>query len=221
MKTLRTERIPARTDDEIRELILEFLYSTHKKSRSVIRGVKISEIKRVLKNKGLTQQEIARNLYYLVQTGWVAENRKTFTLERGGKTIYTEDISYKITDVGINHFEGPSRFQKTSRLNGINIKKIRGVVVIGNDNVVYNKHSNLYRGLDLLGEEIRLSDKLSDKQKLICQAEIDTIKSQLSKPTPDHNIVRTAWNALKAVATLGGVISTLEKVRALIAPLLA
>ena len=185
------------------------------------RGVKISEIKRVLKDKGLTQQEIARNLYYLIQTGWVAENKKTLRIEKGGKTIYVEDVSYRITEVGINHFEGPSKFQRTSRLNGINIKNIRGVVVVGNDNIVYNKHSNLYRSLDLLGEEIRRSDKFSDKQKLTCQAEIDTIKSQLSKPTPDRSILRTAWDALRTIATIGGVINILEKVRALIEPLLA
>lgn len=222
MKKLRTKQIQAeRTDDEIRELILEFFYSKYKKARSVKRGVKTSEIKRVLKNAGLTEREIACNLYYLVQTGWVAENKKIFQLQKGGKTISVEDISYKIAEKGINHFEGPSKFQRIDRLDGINVKNIQGIVVIGNDNVVYNKYNNLYRSLDLLGEELRLSNTLSDEQKLICQAEIDTIKSQLSKPTADRSIVRTAWNALKTVATIGGVITVLEKVRPLIERLLA
>jgi hypothetical protein len=209
-------------EDEIRELILKYFYSAYKKSRSVTRGIKRRKIKQDLKNLGLREHEIASNLYYLVQTSYVAEIRKTFPLQKGGKTISAEDISYKITALGINHFEGPSIFQRNSKkLNGIKVERIQGVVVIGNDNVVYNKHSNLYRSLDLLGEEIRLSDKVSDKQKLSYQAEIDTIKSQLSKPAPDRSIIRRAWNALKGVATVGGVITTLEKVRELIQPLLA
>jgi hypothetical protein len=92
--------------------------------------------------------------------------------------------------------------------------------VIGDGNYVYNRYSNLYRSLDLLGEEIRQTDKLSDEEKLNYQAEIETIKSQLLKPNPDRSILRTAWNALKGVATIGGVVGVLEKVKALIQPLI-
>lgn len=184
-------------------------------------GLKRRKIKRDLKAQGLSEQEIARNLYYLVQTGWIAQNVKTFPLQRGSKTIYVDSISYKITDKGINDFEGHSRFQKVPRLNGIKLEKIRGIVVIGDHNVIYNKHSRLFKSLDLMGEEIRFSDKLSDEQKLSCQAEIDTITSQLSKAIPDRNIIRRAWNALKAIVTIGGVVNILEKVRPLIEQLLS
>ncbi|MGD0027864.1 MAG: hypothetical protein ABSC91_02885 [Candidatus Bathyarchaeia archaeon] len=210
-----------KTSDEIRELILEYLYSKYKKSRSVSgAGVKRREIKQVLKERGLNEQEIASNLYYLIQSGWVNEERKTFPITRGSTTIRAENISYRIADKGINHFEGPSKFQRTQKLTGINITNIHGVTVIGDGNYVYNQYSNLYRSLDLLGEEIRQTDRLSDEQKLNYQAEIETIKSQLLKPNPDRSILRTAWNVLKGVATVGGIVSALEKVRALIQPLL-
>jgi len=214
-------RAPLKTNDEIRELILRFLFSKYKKSRGVSGvGVKSREIKQALKEEGLKEQEIAGNLYYLVQSGWVDEERRTFPISRGGRTIKAETISYKITDKGINHFEGSSKFQRTYKLTGINITNIQGVTVIGDGNYVYNQYSNLYRSLDLLGEEIRRTDRLSDEEKLNFQAEIETIKSQLLKPNPDRNILRTAWNALKAVATIGGVVSVFEKVRALIEPLI-
>lgn len=210
-----------KTSDEIRELILEYLYSKYKKSRSVSgAGVRRREIKQVLKEKGLNEQEVASNLYYLIQSGWVNEERKTFPITRGGATIRAESVSYRIADKGINHFEGPSKFQRTPKLTGINITNIQGVTVIGDGNYVYNQYSNLYRSLDLLGEEIRQTDRLSDEEKLNYQAEIETIKSQLLKSDPDRSILRTAWNVLKSVATVGGVVSALEKVRALIQPLL-
>jgi len=214
-------RAPEKTNDEIRELILSFLFSKYKKSRSVSgAGVKRREIKQALKEQGLKEQEIASNLYYLIQTGWVDEERRTFPISRGRGTIKAETISYRITDKGINHFEGPSKFQRIHKLTGINITNIQGVTVIGDGNYVYNQHSNLYRSLDLLGEEIRRTDRLSDEEKLNYQAEIETIKSQLLKPNPDRNILRTAWNALKFVATIGGVVSVFEKVRAMIEPLI-
>jgi hypothetical protein len=102
----------------------------------------------------------------------------------------------------------------------INITNIQGVTVIGEGNYVHSQYSDLYQSLDLLGEGIRQADRLSDEAKLNYQAEIETIKSQLLKPNPDRSILKTAWNALKGVATVGGVMSALEKVRALIQPLL-
>ncbi|MCJ7425217.1 hypothetical protein MUP01_13260 [Candidatus Bathyarchaeota archaeon] len=102
----------------------------------------------------------------------------------------------------------------------INITNIQGVTVIGEGNYVHSQYSDLYQSLDLLGEGIRQADRLSDEAKLNYQAEIETIKSQLLKPNPDRSILKTAWNALKGVATVGGVVSALEKVRALIQPLL-
>lgn len=212
---------PDKASDEIRELILEYLYSKYKRSRSVTgAGVRRREIKQALKGKGLKEQEIASNLYYLIQSGWIEENKKTFLITRGQGTIKAENVSYTITDKGINHFEGPSKFQKIQKLEGINITNIQGVTVIGDGNYVYNQYSNLYRSLDLLGEEIRRTDRLSDEEKLNYQAEIETIKSQLLKPNPERSILGTAWNVLKGVATIGGVVGALETVRTLIQPLL-
>jgi hypothetical protein len=214
-------RAPEKNNDEIRDTILRFLFLRHKKSRSVSgAGIKSREIKQELKEEGLSEQEIASNLYYLIQSGWVDEERRTFPLSKGGKTIRAEAVSYRITDKGINHFEGPSKFQRIQKLTGINVTNIQGVTVIGDGNYVYNQYSNLYRSLDLLGEEIRRTDRLSDEEKLNYQAEIETIKSQLLKQNPDRNILRTAWNALKVVATIGSVVSVFEKVKALIEPLI-
>jgi hypothetical protein len=78
----------------------------------------------------------------------------------------------------------------------------------------------LYRGLNLLDEEIRRSDQFSDEQKLNYRAEIETIKSQLAKPEPNRGILKSAWEGLKALATVGGVVGLFLQVKTLIEPLI-
>lgn len=40
---------------------------------------------------------------------------------------------------------------------------------------------------------------------------MDTVKAQLVKPKPNEEIVEKSWDALKAVATVGGVIGCYKK----------
>jgi len=212
------------TDDEIRKTILEYLYSIHKKARSLKSArVPVGELKQGLKKLGLKEQEIVRNLDYLIQSGWVGvENEETeFKTPRGFVKKQVKSY-YKISDVGINYFEGPSEFQRVSKsFSGINITNIQGVTVVGDQNVVVNtQFVDLYRKLSLLSEAIRESSQLSDREKLEYTAEIETIKDQLAKPSPDKNIIRLAWEKLKTLATVSGVMSFFKQVAELIGELL-
>ncbi len=92
--------------------------------------------------------------------------------------------------------------------------------MVGEGNVVDARFELLSRHLDLLGAEIRSSDKLADREKLSYQAEIDTIKSQLMKPEPNRVIIAKAWDSLRAVATLSGVAAAIDGVRPFIENLL-
>jgi len=215
---------PERTVDEIRELILSFLYSKYKNTRSV-KGVRVASgrIEKELKKAGLKENEIASNLFFLTRNGWVDEvkERYEFIPPHTGIAIPVERIFYRISDYGINHFEGPSKFQRPQRFDGINITNIQGAIAIGDGNIVQNQFSNLYRNLDLLGEEIRRSNEFADVEKLNYQAEIETIKSQLAKPVPDKGILQKAWEKLKPLATVGGIVSFFEAVKAFIEPLIS
>jgi len=209
------------TADEIRESILEFLFSIHQKARGIkSTALTISKIKTALKQKGLREREIVSNLDYLVQTEWVHEERETYPITSGGRQITAQRVTYKISEKGIDHFEGPSKFQRPHRVTGINVTNIQGVTVIGNDNFVYNQYSDLYRSLNLLDEEIRRSDHFSDEEKLNYRAEIDTIKSQLAKPKPNRGILKSAWEGLKALATISGVAQLFLRIKTLIEPLI-
>lgn len=80
--------------------------------------------------------------------------------------------------------------------------------------------SGASRALSLLSEEIMKSDQFTDEEKLNYHAEINTIKSQLSKTLPDKGIIAKAWEKLKPLATVAGIASFFEKVRLLIELLL-
>ncbi|MEM1689705.1 MAG: hypothetical protein QXX33_05160 [Candidatus Hadarchaeales archaeon] len=206
-----------RSNDEIRELILRELYEVHKKARSLkATGKSISELKRQLKKQyGLSEKEIVPNLDFLIQCGWVKVEKETseFKTPRGFIKKQEKGI-FKISDMGINYFEGQSKFQRIERsLAGINITNIGGVTVLGDGNVVVNvNYVDLYKELSMLSEIIRKSDQLKDVDKLNYIAEIETIKSQLMKPEPDKNIIKQAWEKLKPLATIAGIASFFERV---------
>ena len=130
---------------------------------------------------------------------------------------------YKISDVGINYFEGPSKFQRISKsFSGINITNVQGVTVVGDQNIVVNtQYLDLYRKLSLLSEAVRGSAQLSDREKLEYVMEIETIKDQLAKLSPDKNIIRLAWEKLKPLAKVAGIITFFKQVAEAIGGLLS
>jgi hypothetical protein len=209
-------------NDQIREAILGFLYSIHQKARGVkSTSIGISKIKQALKKQGFKSQKVVSNLDYLVQTKWVIKEVEEYSLKRGGVPIKAKTVTYKISEKGINHFQGVSKFQTVHKFENINITNIQGVAVVGESNVVYNQYTELFRHLDLLDTEIQKSDKLTDEDKLSSHADIETIKSQLGKSKPNREILKTAWQGVKAAATIGGAIGLCQTITTLIAPLLA
>ena len=209
-------------NDEIREAILKLLCSIHEKARGIkSTSIGMRELKHALKNQGFKEPEIVSNLDYLIQTKWVIREVEEYPLRKGGVSLIARKITYKISEKGINHFQGVSKFQTVHKFENINVTNVQGITVIGENNIVYNKHIELFRYLDLLDTEIQKSDKLNDEDKLSSHADIETIKSQLAKPKPNREILKTAWEGVKVAATVGGVVGLCQTIAALIAPLLA
>ena len=221
---MRKKKALSLTNDEIRKIILEYLYNIHKKARSLKKArVSMKDLKKGLKERGLREQEIIRNLDYLIQSGWVTVEREEteFKTPRGFTRKQVKEY-YKISDTGINYFEGPSEFQRVAKsFSGINITNIQGVTVVGDQNVVVNtQYLDLYRRLSLLSEAVRNSGQLTDKEKLEYVMEIETIKDQLAKPSPDKNIIKLAWEKLKPLATISGIMTFFKQVAEIIGGLL-
>lgn len=207
--------------DEVRELILKYLYEKHKKSRSLEKMyVSKKEIKNALKKYGLKESEIMSNLDYLIQSGWVIVDRKKFNIPtKSGKFIERESERFKISDVGIDYFEGTSKFQRIdTSLRGINLNNIDGIVILGNNNVVINKnYEDLYKFLEELRNKISISDKFSDEEKLNLIKDIDTIKDQLSKTKPDKSVIKIVWEKLlKKLKDIGIFLDIIDKISSIL-----
>jgi hypothetical protein len=197
--------------DTARKAILKFLYEVHEKARSrKSNRASVSELKRELKKLGFKEQDIVSELDYLIEAGWVKVETEDyeFTTPKGFVRKQTKEY-YKISDAGINYFEGPSEFQRVEKsISGIKVTNIQGVTVIGDGNDVVNlQYLDLFRSLSFLSEVVRTSDQLTDEEKLNYIKDMDTIKDQLAKPSPDRSIVKLAWERLKPLATISGLIT--------------
>src|SRR5882724_6694359 len=120
-------------DDNARDKLLRFLYHRHKTVRGIGKiPIGIQELQREMKSRHrLKQNEVSSNLDYLIQVGWVREVVK----ERHFKTPHgmdlgREQVTYKISDVGINHLQAGTMFKRPESFNKINIANIQGVTVV-------------------------------------------------------------------------------------------
>jgi hypothetical protein len=197
--------------DTCRKAILQFLYDVHEKARSrKSNRAPVSELKHELKKLGFKEQEIVSELDYLIEAGWLKVETEDyqFTTPKGFVRKQSKEY-YKISDTGINYFEGPSEFQRVEKsISGIKVNNIQGVTVIGDSNFVVNtQYLDLFRSLSFLSEVVRTSDQLTDEEKLNYVKDMETIKDQLAKPSPDKNIIKLAWEKLKPLATVSGIVT--------------
>lgn len=214
-------------NDEIRRKILQFMYDKYISAPSINRMRVTDAMVRIdLGKQGYDRNTILRNFQYLVQTGYIKKETEAYSYKSPGynrgksTTIKGKQSYYYISDIGINYFDGPSQFQKSSGITGINVTNVQGVTVIGNNNFVRNEYNELFKNLDTLSNELRRTDKVSDEEKVSYLADIETIKQQLAKPNPAASIIKTAWLSLNALSTIEGLAQFYERVELLIKPLI-
>lgn len=223
-KTKHPQQRPS--NNEIRRIMLEYFYGRNKNATSA-RGkkgsaVKISDVKRELKTaNGLTQQEVQSNLTYLISQGWVEEDtvEKSFTAP-GGTVIPSSTSFYKIRAAGIDKIEGPGEFTMP-KFHGIKIEATgQNIITLGDGNQINAQFNELGTALVELRDAITQS-AASESDKLSFVADIDTVQSQLAKPTPNKGIIAAAWETVKGAAAIDGCGHLVAKVAGLIAGLVA
>ncbi len=205
--------------------MLQYFYDRNKNATSA-RGkrgsaVKISDVKKELKaSHGLTQQEIQSNLTYLISQGWVEEDtiEKSITAP-GGTVIPSSTNYYRITAAGIDKIEGPGEFTMP-KFHGIKIEATgQNIITLGDGNQINAQFSELGTSLVELRNAIAQS-AAPEADKLALVADIDTIQSQLAKPTPNKAIIAAACETVKTAATIDGCVGLVNKVAGLIGGLL-
>lgn len=194
--------VPARSNDEIRRLVLGYFYDRNQNATSTMgkkgSAVKISDIKRELKElHQLKQQEVQSNLTYLISEGWVEEKEVRKEVRgRGGTVIPSVTTFYQITSAGIDKVEGPGDFTMT-KFHGININATgQNIITLGDGNQINAEYSDLGQALVDLREAITKSDE-PEQNKMALVADIDTIQSQLAKPEPNRGIIGAAWDGVR------------------------
>lgn len=210
------------TNDEIRDLLLRFLHERHRKSRG-IKGqeIGIRDLQKEMKQRhGLSQPEVAANLDYLVDRGWVKKlvASRSFTT-RSGTTQAAERVTYKISATGIDRIEGESEFKRPDPYAGIHIENVGGVTVVGDGNVVRTQFKPAAEALGELRRAVNASE-LPDQQKFAISTEIQSIELELAKMNPDRTVIQRAWSAIQTTATLGTLLDLLNRAGAALAPLL-
>jgi hypothetical protein len=212
----------ANPNDIIRDAILRHLHGVHRRARSPrSAGLLISQLTKALKPQGFKQQDVASNLDYLVQKGWVREvkDERTFTTPKG-TTQSAVRITYKVSEAGIDRLEAASMYQRSEVASRINITNVRGVTVVGEGNVVNTTFTDLSRVLTDLKQAVLQETGIEDNQKLNIVADIDSLEAQLQKPEPDRSIVQKLWSEIEKVATIGTLADLLHRATDLIGPLL-
>lgn len=203
------------SDEEVRKEVLKFLYSVRNSARSLSSiATTISKIKKALKPLEIGQNQVVKNLDFLVQNGWVIEiiEKRTFKSEKGFE-FPSEKRLYKLSDAGINYFEGLSKFTTSSRFAGINIGNVSGIVILGDNNIVRSEFVELFRSLDQLENAVKVSAQLNTEEKLNIQADIQAIKDQLIKRSPDKSIIKRAMDSIQFLGSIPGVVEVFNIVK--------
>lgn len=193
----------AKHEDLIRHDILMHLYQTHKNARGLSSlSCKPRDLQGAMKDRGIKRSECNSNLDYLVQKGWVVKEVTPRTYVTPGGVRQTNDqISYKISDIGIDRIEKESIFKREQNTTGVNVSNVSGVVIVGDHNVVNQDAHQLSELLSQLEAGIRMSDELSDAQRLNVTSDISSIQSQLAKTEPNWEIVRSLWSGIETLVT--------------------
>src|SRR5262249_26150694 len=145
------ERSSMNRNDDRRDKILRFLYDRHQAAKGITAiPIGILDLRRATKElHGMKHSEVASNLDYLLQVGWVEPevNSRSFVTARG-MVLPREQTKYKISEVSINHLEAASMFKKPQAASHVNITNVQGVTVVGDGNLVNSKFTELARALD-------------------------------------------------------------------------
>jgi hypothetical protein len=215
-----------RSNTEIRTIVLRYFYERNAAATSA-RGkkgyaVKISDVKKELKaSHGLSQQEVMSNLNYLLSQGWVKEDKVEKSVPLPSGTVIPNTTSYyKITAAGIDKIEGRGEYTM-DKFKGIKIEATgQNIITVGDGNQVNTQYQDAASALVELKQALLQSQSITEAQKLDAVADIDSIQSQLAKPSPNRGVIQSAWEAVKKLDTVMGLAEKVAKVAGLLAPFL-
>lgn len=219
---------PERTDDEVRELILRYLYernknATSRRGKATGAAVTISVMRAELKARsGLSGQQVHSNLTYLESQGWVEDHPVTKSVMTSSGGLIPSTTSYFIiTAAGIDRMGGPSVFTR-DRFEGIKIEATgQNIITLGDGNQVNARFQALGESLAELRDAIKESKSLDETQKMELVVDVDTLQAQLARPTPNRKLISDLWEGINRAASIAGLADAAVKVSGLLSSLIS
>ncbi len=213
------------SNDQIRGMILQYFYDRNKNatSRKGKKGshVKISDVRSDLKDlHGFKATEVVGHVNYLISQEWldIEVEKRSYTTPKG-VTIPSETEWYSITAAGIDKIEGPSSYTK-DRFTGIKIEATgQNIITLGDGNQVNVKYEDAGKVLADLRDAVKNSQELREETKLEIVSDIDTITSQLAKPTPNKTVIASLWEGISKAASVGSLVDLVIRVSPIITSL--
>ena len=106
------------------------------------------------------------------------------------------------------------------RFHGIKIEATgQNIITLGDGNQVDARFGDIGASLAELRNAI-VTAPLAEAEKLTYVADIETIQSQLAKPSPSTGIIQAAWATVRGAAAINGCTALVGKVAGLLAPFL-
>jgi hypothetical protein len=211
---------PSLADDQVREIILQYLYdrnrkATSRRGKTTGAAVTISVMRADLKGShGLSGQQVHSNLTYLESQGWVEDRPVTKSvLTSTGGVIPSTTSYYIITAAGIDRIGGPSVFTR-DRFEGIRIEATgQNIITLGDGNQVNARFQALGESLTELREAIKHSDKMDEAQKIELVVDVDTLQTQLARASPNPQLISQLWEGINRAASIAGLVDAVARGR--------
>ena len=200
-------------NDQIRGVLLQWLFDVHSRSRSPkSASVNNSKVTSALKaSHGYKQAQVSSNLDYLVQEGYVVEQRsdRSYTSPSGAE-YSSEKITYKISSAGIKRLEKASLYRAPNPGSQVNISNVQGVVVVGEGNVVNSTYTEAAKVLSELRQAVAEDQTASSADKVSALSDLDAMAMQMQKPAPNPKVLEMLWTSAKSLATVNGAATLVQ-----------
>jgi hypothetical protein len=210
------------SDDEIRNLILDYFYRRRACASSVYgkkgSAAPISLIRKELKAMhSLTSQEVHRNLSYLQSQGFIEELIQPRAYRTPNGTLQPATMRFfRISALGVDKIDGPTLYTR-DKFSGIHIDAAgQTLISIGDGNRINCAFREVGEAVSELRDAVVTSEQIDENRKLETVADLESIQDQLAKPNPNKGVVSLLWKGMGWLANIDGVAGLFGKVTALI-----
>jgi hypothetical protein len=97
----------------------------------------------------------------------------------------------------------------------------KNIITLGDGNQVNARFQALGESLAELRNSIKESTKLTETQKMELVVDVDTLQTQLGRPTPNRQLIASLWEGINRAASIAGLADAAAKVGGFLASLIS